>query len=137
MSVDAPGSSVLFVGFIVAVTSFTLTELIVKAAVPVFFTLSVTFVYAGAVPVHVGGEIIFSSYDFMNVNVRAPIHAATAMLTATVTAISMIDATTGLRAFLLFNIFIFFFIPPFGVIVYVRGANAFKSYDLIHHINRL
>jgi hypothetical protein len=36
------------------------------------------------------------------------------MLTATVTAISMIDATTGLRAFLLLNIFIFFFIPPLG-----------------------
>jgi hypothetical protein len=44
----------------------------------------------------------------MNPIVRAPIHAATAMLTATVTAMSMIDATTGLRAFLLFNIFISF-----------------------------
>jgi hypothetical protein len=44
------------------------------------------------------------------------------MLTATVTAMSMMDATTGLRAFLLFSIFIFFHIPPFWVIVYVRGS---------------
>jgi hypothetical protein len=36
----------------------------------------------------------------MNPTVKAPIHAATAMLTATVTAMSMIDATTGLKAFL-------------------------------------
>ena len=56
------------------------------------------------------------------------------MLTATVTAMSMIDATTGLRAFLLFHIFILFSIPPFGVHVYVSGAKAFKSYDLIDHI---
>ena len=44
----------------------------------------------------------------MNENDRAPIHAATAMLTATVTAMRMIEATTGLRAFLLLNIFILF-----------------------------
>jgi hypothetical protein len=43
------------------------------------------------------------------------------MLTATVTAMSMIEATTGLRAFLLRLIFIFFVIPPFGVIEYVSG----------------
>jgi hypothetical protein len=55
----------------------------------------------------------------MNPTVRAPIHAATAMLTATVTAMSMMDATTGLRAFLFFNIFIFPYIPPF-VVVYVN-----------------
>jgi hypothetical protein len=73
----------------------------------------------------------------MNVNVRAPIHAATAILTATVTAMSMIDATTGLRAFLHFNIFIFLSIPPFEVIEYVSGNREFKSYDLIHHINHL
>jgi hypothetical protein len=65
------------------------------------------------------------------------IHAATAMLTATVTAMSMIDATTGLRAFLLFHIFILFSIPPFGVHVYVSGGKGFKSYDLIDHIIRL
>jgi hypothetical protein len=53
----------------------------------------------------------------MKLKVSAPIHAATAMLTATVTAMSMIEATTGLRAFLLLNIFIFLFIPPFGVIM--------------------
>jgi hypothetical protein len=44
----------------------------------------------------------------MKLNVSAPIHAATAMLTATVTAMSMIEAITGLRAFLLRLIFIFF-----------------------------
>ena len=44
----------------------------------------------------------------MNVKVIDPIHAATAMDTATVTAMSMMAATTGLKAFLLFrNFFIF------------------------------
>jgi hypothetical protein len=38
------------------------------------------------------------------------------MLTATVTAMSMIDATTGLRAFLLFNIFIFFLSLLLGLV---------------------
>jgi ABC-type transport system involved in cytochrome bd biosynthesis fused ATPase/permease subunit len=46
----------------------------------------------------------------MKLKVNAPIHAATAMLTATVTAMSIIDATTGLKAFLLLNIFILFYI---------------------------
>jgi hypothetical protein len=46
----------------------------------------------------------------MNPTVRAPIHAATAMLTATVTAMSMIDATTGLRALAFFLIFLSAFI---------------------------
>jgi len=50
---------------------------------------------------------------------------------------SMIDATTGLRAFLLFNIFIFLSIPPFGVVEYVSGSCAFKSYDSRHHIIHL
>jgi hypothetical protein len=38
------------------------------------------------------------------------------MLTATVTAMSMIEATTGLRAFLLLSIFIFVLIPPLGLL---------------------
>jgi hypothetical protein len=42
----------------------------------------------------------------MNIPESAPIHAATAMLTATVTAINIIEATTGLRAFLLLSNFI-------------------------------
>ena len=71
---------------------------------------------------------------FVKENVRAPIHAATAMLTATVTAIRMIDATTGLRAFLLL-VFIFLFIPPFGISMYGRGSDRFKSYDSLHHIH--
>ena len=55
----------------------------------------------------------------MNPTVSAHIHAATAMLTATVTAISIIDATTGLRAFVFFfiflKVFISLFIPPLGL----------------------
>jgi len=71
----------------------------------------------------------------MNPIVNAPIHAATAMLTATVTAMSMIDATTGLSALLLFLwFFIFSFIPPFGINEYVKEASSFKSYDSIHNI---
>src|SRR4030042_6419701 len=74
---------------------------------------------------------------FVNVNVSAPIHAATAMLTATVTAMSMIDATTGLRALTFFLIFIFPFIPPFRIVWLFSRTRAFKSYDSIHHINHL
>ena len=49
----------------------------------------------------------------MNPMVSDPIHAATAMETATVTAMSMMAATTGLRAFLLFrSFFIFGYFPP-------------------------
>lgn len=70
----------------------------------------------------------------MKLNVRAPIHAATAMLTATVTAMSMIEATTGLRAFLLRLIFILFVIPPSGVIEYFSRGYTFKSYDSRHKI---
>jgi hypothetical protein len=52
----------------------------------------------------------------MNPVLSAPIHTATAMLTATVTAMSMIDATTGLRAFTLrLKLFIFVFFPPFRI----------------------
>jgi len=52
----------------------------------------------------------------MKVKVSAPIHAATAIETATVTAIKIIAATTGLNAFFPFQIlFIFVFIPPSGV----------------------
>ena len=79
------------------------------------------------------------NYEGEMSTVRAPIHAATAMLTATVTAMSMIDATTGLRAlsfFLIFlNVFIFLFYPSFGIDIIGRLSKQFKSYDLIHHIN--
>jgi hypothetical protein len=53
-----------------------------------------------------------------------------------VTAMRMIDATTGLRAFLLL-VFIFLFIPPFGISMYGRGGDRFKSYDLLHNIRCL
>ena len=67
----------------------------------------------------------------MNEKVRAPIHAATAMLTATVTAIRIIEATTGLRAFLLLKISILFSSLPLGP--YSMGKAVFNSYDLLHH----
>jgi hypothetical protein len=63
------------------------------------------------------------------------------MLTATVTAMRMIEATTGLRAFAFFliflSVFIFSFIPPFGIAEYGRRLFPFKSYDLIHNILRV
>jgi hypothetical protein len=90
--------------------------------------------FALAVPIAEFGNVICSVP--MKLNDRAPIHAATAMLTATVTAMRMIDATTGLRAFLLL-VFIFLFIPPFGISMYARGSERFKSYDLLHNIRRL
>ena len=53
----------------------------------------------------------------MNPMVKAPIHAATTTLTATVTAMSMMVAITGLSAlafFLNFLKFNFYFYPPLG-----------------------
>ena len=82
--------------------------------VPVFFNDKVTTL----VPVN-DALLMFIEDDPMNPTVSAPIHAATAMLTATVTAMSMIDATTGLRAFAFFLIFLSVFIslsiPPLGL----------------------
>src|SRR5512136_16581 len=86
-------------------TLFIRTVSIVSAPVPVFLTDKSTYA------VGLGPQLwsrIFSSSVFMKVKVKAPIHAATAMLTATVTAISMMAATTGLNAFLLLNIFLIF-----------------------------
>jgi hypothetical protein len=44
-------------------------------------------------------SVTVSSLVSMNPMVNEPIHAATAIETATVTAMSMMAATTGLRAF--------------------------------------
>jgi hypothetical protein len=53
----------------------------------------------------------------MNPTLTAPIHTAPAMLVATVTVMSMIDATMVLRAFLLLlNFFIFSFVHPWGLV---------------------
>jgi len=90
------------------------------AVVPVL--LNVTKMLFGEAPVLNCSIVICPCSVAVKLKVKAPIHAATAMLTATVTAISMIEATTGLRAFLLLNIFIFFLIPPSGVIEYFRGG---------------
>ena len=93
---------------------FTHTELIVIAVVPVLLNV-IVIVFA----VVLNSTFVTCPCSVaMKLKVSAPIHAATAMLTATVTAMSMIEATTGLRAFLLLNIFILLFIPPSGVIVY-------------------
>ena len=94
-------------------TLFTYTWLIVIEAVPaVPVLLNVARIVPG-VPVVNCRYVIFPCSVPIKLNVSAPIHAATAMLTATVTAISMMDATTGLRAFLLLRVFIFVLIPPF------------------------
>jgi hypothetical protein len=53
-----------------------------------------------------------------------------------VTAMSMIVAITGLRAFL-FLVLIFLFIPPFGTCKYARRGEAFKSYDSLYNIRSL
>ena len=82
--------------------------------VPVLLTVSVA-----KFPLSKLTLVIVIEDDPMNPTVKAPIHAATAMLTATVTAMSMIDATTGLRAFAFFLIFLKVFIslsiPPLGL----------------------
>jgi hypothetical protein len=104
---------------LVSFTLFTHTSLIVIGVVPVLLNVIVTLV--GLVVVK-DRFVICPCSVAMKLNVSAPIHAATAMLTATVTAMSMIEATTGLRAFLLFNIFILFYIPPFGVTDYLVEA---------------
>jgi hypothetical protein len=64
----------------------------------------------------------------MNPMDNPPIHAATAMLTATVTAMSMIDATTGLRAFeffLIFLMYVFIFLLPFVGLYYLSTNPSF------------
>ena len=115
-----PDDNVSDVGLMVQGELLTFTEAIVTVFVPVFF--NVTLMYWPVVPPVDKNStfVIVTEDDPMNPMVRAPIQAATAMLTATVTAMSMIEATTGLRAFLLFSIFIFLLIPPFWVIVYLR-----------------
>jgi len=112
----ALGSNVVGSGENVFSTLLTFTVAIVTCFVPVFF--AVMLKDEPDVPDGKLTLVIVIEDDPMNPMVNAPIHAATAMLTATVTAMSMIDATTGLRAFLLFNIFIFFFIPPSGCCVF-------------------
>ncbi len=100
------------VGYVSVVeASSNVTAVTVNVSAPVFVQAMVAVVFDWNVTL-----VIFSSSVFMKVKVSAPIQAATAMETATVTAISMIAATTGLKAFLLFrSFFIFGFIPPFRV----------------------
>ena len=90
----------------------------VTGDVPVFLRLMDTSPVVAVPGVKLGVPNATCSVS-MNPTVKAPIHAATAMLTATVTAMSMIDATTGLRAFVLFfiflNVFISLSIPPLGL----------------------
>jgi hypothetical protein len=85
-------------------------ELIVNEEVPMFWIVMVML--APEPPKDTFATLNWSV--FMNVKVNAPIHAATAIDTATVTAMSMMAATTGLSAFLLFNSFLILVcIPPF------------------------
>jgi len=112
---DSPAAKVVLeLTPIVEAILFTFAMDIVTDFVPVFFTDKVT----PSVPVNATSFMLIED-DPMNPTVKAPIHAATAMLTATVTAMSMIDATTGLRAFAFFLIFLKVFIslsiPPLGL----------------------
>ena len=59
-----------------------------------------------------------------------PIQAATTTLTATVTAMRIIDATTGLRAFAFFFIVLRFFIFNFSSVYFTlleEAESTFKS----------
>ena len=116
----------------VCFTLLTQASLIVTEVVPVLFAVTTILLFVTSKFM----LVMLTCSVAVKENVRAPIHAATAMLTATVTAMRMIDATTGLRAFLLL-VFIFLFIPPFGTGMYARGSERFKSYDLLHNIRRL
>ncbi len=85
-------------------------------ALPVFWTVAITW----EVSVRSRFVIVACSVFPMRPKMEPLIHAATTTLTATVTAISMIDATTGLRAFvfLLYFLIIFwvFILFPFTVL---------------------
>lgn len=82
-----------FVEFCLAL--FTQASLKVTTDVPEFFTLTV-IVLLGMSNVIL---LIRTCSVEVKPKVRAPVHALTAMLRATAVAMSMIDATTGLRAF--------------------------------------
>ena len=100
---------------VVCFTLLTQASLMVIVDVPVLFAVTIIILLV----ISKFMLVMFSCSVAVNWKVKAPIHAATAMLTATVTAMSMMDATTGLRAFLLL-LFIFLFIPPFGTGKYAR-----------------
>jgi hypothetical protein len=122
------------VGVKVCCTPFTQTSLIVIGVVPVFWKVSVI-----VSPFVNTMFVICPCSVAMKLKLSAPIHAATAMLTATVTAMRMIDATTGLRAFLLL-VFIFLFIPPFWTGMYareVRDLNLTTYYTIFDVCRKL
>ena len=80
-------------------------EIVCPLTTDVVITISVDPVFwkYTAIPESVKSTVvILNSSVSMKVKVIEPIHAATAIDTATVTAMSMIAATTGLRAFLFF-----------------------------------
>jgi hypothetical protein len=82
------------------------TAVIVIGFVPRFFSATVT-----VPPLGKPTDVICNCSVTINPMVNEPIQVATARLTATVTAISMIEAITGLSAFLLrrkFLILLFF-----------------------------
>ena len=83
-----------------------------------------------ASPIVKSTSVIVSSLVSMNPMVSDPIHAATAMETATVTAMSMMAATTGLRAFLLLRSFLIFVPSLLTSSIENCSQNIFNSYDL-------
>jgi hypothetical protein len=90
---------------VLEISPFTLMFLTVKLLVPELVTCTTML---PGLPIFKSNSVIVSSLVSMYPMVSEPIHAATAMETATVTAMSMMAATTGLRAFLLFRSFFIF-----------------------------
>ena len=86
--------------------------MITTSVVPVFLAVTVALVCV-ALPVANVTLVMDRFSVFMKLKESDPIQTATAMETATVTAMSMMAATTGLRAFLLLrSFFIFGYFPP-------------------------
>ena len=104
LSIDSGGVLVM-----VAPTPLTYACVMFTVVVPEFWTSTSMLL----VPVNAMFAIDACSAFPIRPMVIPPIHAATTTLTATVTAIKMIDATTGLSAFAFFlnflKVFIFFF----------------------------
>ena len=118
---------------VLAVSQLTFIMVTVVSLVPelVIDTVMLLFVASNSIWVTV------SSVVSMNPMVSEPIHAATAMETATVTAMSMMAATTGLRAFLFFRSFFIFFLSLLVSSQVNYATTRFKSYDLIQHILKM
>ncbi len=100
----SPGSNDVEV--IVKTALFTFACAITTDLVPVFFNVRSIMLSFTAEPPLNCTFVIVTDVDPMKPTVIPPIQAATATLTATVTAIKIIDATTGLKARAFFHNFL-------------------------------